>query len=1129
MKRLLYNILAILVLSMTTGIVSGQDNRTLDTKVADILAQMPAKDPVHLQKVMQEVIDLGPEGFQKVTRLLVAPGTGDDTAVRFALNSVSRFTSQFGKEEDKAFAESGLIAALQAHSDKDVKTFLMNQLNLVGGEKTIDAVKIYLNDEYLAEPAVQTIFSINEKRASVVILEAMKTAGAKVTPTLVKALGDMKCTEAAPVISGLAYTSDVELKRTVLESLARIGHPESYKILLGEAKKVNFAYDKTGAAQAFIRYADRLGETGETALCKKACEEIYKANQAPEKLHNFSAALSVYTRHFGSEVTPVLLKVVESSDKTFRQSVLNLAENTGDIAATRKWTEKAKNSTGELKAEIIDMLGRRGDPLAISIIRESLQSADPMVRAESVGALYRLEGKKAVPELISHLEKGQDIEVTKQALLVLLDQSHLSPLSGKIGSTSGKTKAAFIELAAAKSGNSFFNQIFTYTRSADADEKAAAFAALKRISSRENLQQLTDLLLSVSEDKEIAEVQQAIVAVVRDLPSEKEENGLLLTALKKTDKKERILTVLPEIGGETALKAITGYFNGSEGKTKQAAFNALTNWKDYSASGVLYQICQNTQGDFKTRAFASFVKQVQRANLPDDQKLLQYRKIMPFASSDAEKIQVVNSIGNLKTFLSIIYLEKLLDEKATEQAAARAIMKIAMPGEEQGGFSGNLVKKILTRVANVITGEESEYDKINIRNYLDKMVDDQGFTSMFNGKNLEGWQGLVGNPITRAKMSEKELAEKQVEANKKMLENWSVRDGMIIFNGKGDNLCSVKEYGDFELVVDWRISKEGDSGLYLRGSPQVQVWDTSRVEVGAQVGSGGLYNNKIHPSKPLKVADNPIGEWNTFRVTMIGENVTVHLNGELVVDNVTLENYWDRSQPIFKTGAIELQAHGNELAFRDIYVREIKTSEIGLTKEEIEQGFVSLFNGKNLDGWQGNKTDYYAENGDLVVNPKRGGRGNLFTEKEYGNFVFRFDFQLTPGANNGLGIRAPLEGDAAYVGMELQILDNTASIYANLHDYQYHGSVYGIIPAKRGFLNPAGDWNSQEVIVQGSKVKIILNGETILDGDLKEATKNGTLDGKNHPGLLRDKGYIGFLGHGSELKFRNIRIKDLGM
>jgi hypothetical protein len=204
--------------------------------------------------------------------------------------------------------------------------------------------------------------------------------------------------------------------------------------------------------------------------------------------------------------------------------------------------------------------------------------------------------------------------------------------------------------------------------------------------------------------------------------------------------------------------------------------------------------------------------------------------------------------------------------------------------------------------------------------------------------------------------------------------------------------------------------------------------------------------------------------------------------------------------------------------------REMSSS---LTKEEKKDGFESLFNGQDLDGWVGNKKSYRVEDGNIVIDPQGGGGGNLFTAKEYSNFIFRFEFQLTPGANNGLGIHAPLEGDAAYAGKELQILDNTASKYAELKPYQYHGSVYGIIPAKRGFLKPVGEWNEQEVMVEGSKIKIILNGTTIVDGDFLEASKNGTMDGKDHPGLKRTKGHIGFLGHGDVLSFRNIRIKEL--
>jgi len=198
-----------------------------------------------------------------------------------------------------------------------------------------------------------------------------------------------------------------------------------------------------------------------------------------------------------------------------------------------------------------------------------------------------------------------------------------------------------------------------------------------------------------------------------------------------------------------------------------------------------------------------------------------------------------------------------------------------------------------------------------------------------------------------------------------------------------------------------------------------------------------------------------------------------------------------------------------------------------LTDEEKSEGYTLLFNGKNLDGWTGNKKSYVVEDDHIVIRPVDGGGGNLYTEKEYSDFIFRFEFKLTPGANNGLGIRTPSKGDAAYGGMELQIIDNTAEKYAELQPYQYHGSLYGVAPAKRGFLKPVGEWNRQEVRLKGTTVQVILNGTTILDTDFQKAIDEGTMDHKEHPGLLREKGHIGFLGHGDVVRFRNIRIKEL--
>ena len=201
-------------------------------------------------------------------------------------------------------------------------------------------------------------------------------------------------------------------------------------------------------------------------------------------------------------------------------------------------------------------------------------------------------------------------------------------------------------------------------------------------------------------------------------------------------------------------------------------------------------------------------------------------------------------------------------------------------------------------------------------------VPPKGFKPLFNGKDLTGWKGLVGDPKSRAKMSKEELAEAQKKADADMHEHWSIQDGVIVFDGdnKGKSLCTAKDYADFEMYVDWKIKAKGDSGIYLRGAPQVQIWDIAEHAEG----SGGLYNNKKNPSKPITAADKPVGEWNTFRIKMVGERVTIWLNGTLVIDNTVLENYWERDKPIYSSGQIELQNHGNTLYFRNIYIREIK-------------------------------------------------------------------------------------------------------------------------------------------------------------------------------------------------------------
>ncbi len=184
-----------------------------------------------------------------------------------------------------------------------------------------------------------------------------------------------------------------------------------------------------------------------------------------------------------------------------------------------------------------------------------------------------------------------------------------------------------------------------------------------------------------------------------------------------------------------------------------------------------------------------------------------------------------------------------------------------------------------------------------------------------------------------------------------------------------------------------------------------------------------------------------------------------------------------------------------------------------------QEGFVSLFDGKTLDGWQGDVKHYAVENGVLVC---RGAK--ISTEKQYANFILRFEFKLPPGGNNGIGIRAPLDGDPAYAGMEIQIIDD--DFYKTiLRPDQLHGSIYGVAPAKSGSLKPAGQWNTEEILAQGSRIKVTVNGTVVTDVDLSKIDK--PIDGRPHPGLHNAKGYISILGHDSPVAFRNLRIKKL--
>jgi len=400
-----------------------------------------------------------------------------------------------------------------------------------------------------------------------------------------------------------------------------------------------------------------------------------------------------------------------------------------------------------------------------------------------------------------------------------------------------------------------------------------------------------------------------------------------------------------------------------------------------------------------------------------------------------------------------------------------------------------------------------------------------GFEPLFNGKDLSGWWGLkTEDPAQWMAMPPEELAAKKADSLPDIQAHWRVEGNELVNDGKGLFLTTESNYADFELLLEYKTVPLADSGIYLRGIPQVQIWDyteKAKFPLGADKGSGGLWNNKKHPEgkNPLVLADQPFGKWNRMRILMVGERVTVHLNGKLVVNHARLDNYFHRDQPVPRTGPIQLQTHGGEIRWRNLSIREIGSAEANRILAS------KVWNdGSAPKHWKGAVENYQISNGEIQC--KAGKGGTLYTEAEYADFAAQLEFKLPPGGNNGLAIRYPGEGNAAYDGMcELQVLDNTAAKYAKLDIRQYHGSAYGMVPAHRGYLRPVGEWNFQTVEVRGSAIQVELNGTLILDADLSTVTH--FMKDHPHPGKDLKKGHFGFAGHNDPVVFRNILIKEL--
>jgi HEAT repeat protein len=1035
------------------------------TTVADLLAKMPAQTTADGDAAFAEFAGLGADAIKEVCAQLVAPGTGDDTNARYLLSGLAKHVTRTGAESDRAVVEGAFIDALAPAADNEVKAFLIHQVQLVGGERSVAPLTALLADERLCEPATQAMLAIRTPSAIAAFETALPSATDATRVTIIQALGVVRSKTVVAQFLPLATSEDATTRRAALAALANIGDPAAGDVL-AKAAQADTPYERSLGTSWYLLYARRLADAGDKAPCEAICRDLLATRTRPEDAYAQSAALSTLAGVIGDAVQSDLLAVMDSPNRGLRGTALKLAGRVAGGEATAQWVAKLGQTPPEVKVEILSMLADRGDISAAPAALAALKSEDKGVRIAAVNACVQLAKADALQDILAVLQvatEDDEIKTAKGALLRLPGESVVPAIAEAVPTMPPAPRKALIEALASRKASEHVETVFAQANDADGGVRVAAIKALEHTAGPDHLPRIVALVLAAQDDAERSVARSVVVSVAKQIAEPEARIAPVVASLDgaPADKGVHLLPLFPEIAGQPALNAVVARTTAPDAAIKNAAVEALGSWPDAAALAPLLAVVKtDSDAGHQATAMGGYVRLVDAAKKPPKEAVKLYADALATAKRPDEKKVVLAVLGEVHAVEALQLAATYLDDESLKADAAGTAVSIACPQDEKDdGLLGADVANILKRA---IAATDDEALRKQAQDHIASMPIPDEF-------NL-----AQGKPVT----------------------------------------TSVAQQGDKkpELAVDGRTDL--DSAWFGDGSPswlQVDLGETVAIDKANVL---FYWDGSRYYQYTLDVSVD--GEAWATAADMSGNTTPGTPKGVMLTFAPAQARY-------VRVNIIKNSANPA------VHLVELKVYAEGTAPpappEPVAdaEGFVPIFNGKDLTGWTGDTQGYVAENETIVCKPG----GNLYTEKEYANFHLKFEFLLTPGSNNGLGIRVPNPAHAAYQGMELQILDNTADKYKDLKPWQYHGSIYGIVPAERGHLKPVGEWNAQEVIANGRQITIILNGTTIVDANLDEASKDGTMDGKDHPGLKREKGYICFAGHGSRVDFRNLRIKEL--
>ncbi|MBN2449061.1 MAG: DUF1080 domain-containing protein [Lentisphaeria bacterium] len=1049
--------------------------------VAEIAAKLLWAQPEEGHRALEQLVRRGAPAIRELCALVKAPGTGDDAGARSALQGLALTLRDDTAPAERALVSGVFVEALRGAGDPEVRAFFVAQLQWIGRDEAVPALSELVRDGRLGEPSVRALRQIGTPAALAALRGALTGAPESMLPHLVSALGSARDRDAAAAILPLAASPDRTLRQAALTALADIGAPEARTVILGAAAAENPGDRRVGIHAAAL-LARRLQERGmgpEALRCQGALAALPAARMP---------ALALLVDLRGAEALEALLAAAETDDPALREAALHLAEGIPAEAVTKACCGLASASARPgVRAAVLAMLGRRRDPAAIPTVMQSFEDAEATVRAAGMEALARFGSQPALNPLVKAVAKAgaDDARIAADLLTWAGGADAPTALARAFPESTPHGRTLILDLLTRRLASEHAAVAVGALGDPEAEVRKAALRALESLARSRDVPPVLQFVLQTTDAGERKAAQKVLALACGREPG---AAAPVVEALKTATGEARrtLLDTASSIGGAEALDIVTADARSDSPELRTAAVKALADWPDAAAADALLALAAAEGQDERTRVLAlrGYVRVV---GLPGSRapsaSAAMLDRAWELARTDDERRLVLAGLGAVRDDASLKILARAMDMEAVREEAAAAAVRASCPANDKDpGLLTPAAHEALVRVR----------DSARTKATLDKAL--AHLASFPKGSDVNV---ALNKPVQTSIVHENDKLPPRA------------------VNGILDR----------------------DDGWWGAGTPawlQVDLGGPVRIDTARAVfywDGSRYYQYRVEGStdgKEWKVLADASA--NTTPSTGKGY---VHAFPPAEVRHVRLNILKNSANPSCHVAEFEVYAAGKApkafAAAEPPAPPKPTPVQAPPLPEPDAEGTITLFNGTDLSGWMGSTNGYAVEDGTLVCLEKGGGM--LLTMHRFSDFILHFDFRMPKGANNGLAIRTPAQGNPAYAGMELQIIDNEG--YREVHNHelkpwQLHGSIYGCVPARTGALKPVDEWNHQEVRAVGSRITVILNGQTILDADVDALTE--TADGaglEKHPGLQRRTGHIGWLGHGARVAFRNIRIKPL--